>query len=156
MKGRKKSNVLDRFENKLMFEPNTGCWIWTSALSDKGYGLFRLSGKNVRAHRFSYTLYKGQIYKNLQVCHTCDTPCCVNPDHLFLGTLQDNMEDMRRKQRKPKQFGENHSHSRLTNNIVLEIRSLSNNMSHIEISNKFSISRRHVRDIINRKSWPHI
>ena len=89
----------DRFETK--FEPITesGCWIWMAGRFDTGYGSFWLNGTDVRAHRVAYELYVGAIPEGMWVLHRCDIRECVNPDHLFLGTHQDNMDDMARKGR---------------------------------------------------------
>jgi len=66
------------------------CWYWTGHLNSKGYGIF----KKKLAHRASYKLFVGPIPPDMLVCHTCDTPDCVNPEHLFLGTFKDNTRDM--------------------------------------------------------------
>lgn len=73
-------------------EPNTGCWLWVGHINRTGYGHMRVMGKTVMAHRLSYALLVKEP-KKLHVLHKCDTPCCVNPDHLFLGTNQDNVND---------------------------------------------------------------
>jgi len=91
-------SILERFESK--FQKTNGCWIWTGAKEKKGYGLFRLGTNNKIASRVSFVLYKGEIPKGKLVCHTCDTPSCVNPDHLFLGTHKENLEDMTKKNRR--------------------------------------------------------
>lgn len=93
----------ERFHQKYNVEP-TGCWIWTggSRLNGKGVPYPRHwsdSGKSVGAHRFSFELHNGPIPKGMYVCHRCDTPMCVNPEHLFIGTHRDNMRDMVEKSR---------------------------------------------------------
>ncbi|MEW2177163.1 HNH endonuclease signature motif containing protein [Streptomyces sp. NPDC005406] len=71
------------------------CWLWTGGLSDTGYGSFKDDQKrSMGAHRFSYQLHYDSIAEGMHVMHSCDTPACVNPHHLSLGTRQDNMRDM--------------------------------------------------------------
>ena len=81
--------------------PESGCWIWMGAWNGDGYGVVSktLTRDFQMAHRVFYTEHKGPIAEGLLVCHRCDTPQCVNPDHLFLGTHMDNMHDMIRKGR---------------------------------------------------------
>ena len=106
-------DVIRRFEDKFITEPNSGCWIWFAASDDKGYGRFRIGSKldgsrqNAIAPRVSWLIYRGDLPEELCVLHRCDNPACVNPDHLFLGTHLDNMHDCVQKNRTSK--GERHS-----------------------------------------------
>ncbi len=75
------------------------CWTWTGSLGKWGYGHFRVDSKTMLAHRVSWMLHNGEIPNGLFVCHHCDNPKCVNPEHLFLGTHQDNIDDMMSKGR---------------------------------------------------------
>jgi hypothetical protein len=83
----------------------TGCWIFTGALNNKGYGKIYLRTVNkktiiVQPHRVMYETHNGEIPKGKNVCHSCDTPACCNPDHLFVGTQKDNLHDMTDKGRR--------------------------------------------------------
>jgi hypothetical protein len=90
------NTIRSRFEEKLMYEPNTGCWLWTaSTRGNNNYGALRVGSSNtpMLAHRLSYIINKGIIPKDKQVLHTCDMALCCNPNHLYLGTQQENIKD---------------------------------------------------------------
>lgn len=82
--------------------PITGCWIWTGVPDKNGYGTTYWFGTKLRVHRAVYEAFYGPIPVGLNVCHTCDTPSCYRPDHLFLGTQLENIQDMTRKGRRGK------------------------------------------------------
>ncbi len=91
-------SILKRFWEKV--EKSDGCWIWKAFKNKQGYGRIGIAaGECVNAHRLSYVIHKGQIPEDHFICHTCDNPSCVNPEHLFTGTRQDNINDMMIKKR---------------------------------------------------------
>lgn len=85
--------VKERFDQKWSPEPFSGCWIWTASVDEQGYGFFKLNYKMRKSNRVSWELHFGKIPAGLCVLHKCDTPSCVNPSHLFLGTHSDNQVD---------------------------------------------------------------
>src|SRR5262249_35443379 len=86
-----KESLLDR----TIPEPNLGCWLWTGAVFNHGYGSACITRmKRTTAHRIAWMIFNGPIPDGLDVLHKCDVPLCVNPDHLFLGTAGDNVRDM--------------------------------------------------------------
>jgi len=83
------------FLDKISPEPNTGCWLWTAGNYRDNYGFFFLPEKKIYfAHRASYYFFKGEIPKDKIICHKCNTPECVNPQHLYAGSLSDNQNDI--------------------------------------------------------------
>jgi len=97
---RKYDSLAERFWVKVaVSEEPDGCWPWTAAVNNSGYGLFRLPHGNERAHRMAWRLTQGEIPKGMWVCHHCDNRRCVRPSHLFLGDPQANVDDMIAKDR---------------------------------------------------------
>jgi len=155
----RKKDTKQRFEAKFIKLSVDECWEWTAGLID-GYGQFKnRDGGERLAHRRSYTLYVGPIPNGMLVCHTCDNKICVNPKHLFLGTVQDNITDMVLKDRNAR--GERNFKAKLTDENVNEIRSLylrdsyhSSNAK--ELSKKFNVSVITIQRIVRNSSWKHL
>lgn len=149
--------ISERFEKNVFPEPNTGCFLWAGNQRKKqGYGGFRLLGKMELAHRVSYALYKGPI-KDKHVLHTCDNPNCVNPDHLFIGTHQDNMTDMKNKGRGVSHNGSKHYASKFTENQVKYIKYLlTQGVKQITIALMYRVHKGTIQGIASGKTWKHV
>lgn len=161
--GRKTVDPYRRFEAMYEAIPEAGCWIWLGSLSSglrpehQVYGKFSIDGKTMQANRASWVLFRGQIPEGMFVCHRCDVRSCVNPDHLFLGTQKQNLEDMVRKGRSPRPQGEKSGHAKITNEAVLEMRLLRRQGKKIkELADKFGVGPSHVSNIVRGMRWSHI
>ena len=108
-----------RFWSKV--DKTDNCWNWTAGKNEKGYGLIKYKGKTVSTHRLSYILHYGEIPDNKCVLHSCDNRSCVRPDHLFIGTNQDNMTDMQKKNRAFRGTGELNGNAKLSNQQTLDL-----------------------------------
>jgi len=116
-----KRSLSDRFWSKVAKREESECWEWIGATKFGGYGKLgnrKHSGSDIAAHRLSYELNVGQIPDGLCVYHKCDNPGCVNPNHLFLGTLADNNSDRESKGRGSDKHGEKNPRARLTPDVV--------------------------------------
>lgn len=133
---------------------DSGCWLWTGGRSTARngfqYGVMKVGGKPVRAHRVAWEVANGPIPAGAFVCHHCDTPLCVNPAHLFLGTHDDNMEDMARKGRGRSAMGMRHWKAKLTDDDVAEIRRrfTGRRGEQTQLAHAFGISTAHVHRIL--------
>ena len=130
-----------------------GCWLWNGSERSSGYGQFWANGKPVSAHRYSWGITYGPIPKGKCVCHKCDTPRCVRPEHLFVGTMAENNADKAMKNRAARLVGEQNPMTVLTVEDVKAIRSLNGKMTQRMIANMFGVAQGHVHRIINRTRW---
>ncbi len=149
------------------------CWLWVGGVLSDGYGGFGIQYHkhhySYRAHRISHSLaHNRPVPDNILVCHKCDNPLCVNPNHLFLGTPSDNSADMIEKGRSGKGRkkrpsscvrGESHGLAKLTTIEVQKIRTIvsqPNRQSYEQIGQQFGINQSHVRRIAEREVWKHV
>lgn len=150
---------LKDFEDRYMPEPNSGCWLWLLRGDKDGYGRLGfgvVDGKQVfyKAHRLSYFMFVGDP-GSLDVLHKCDTPACVNPDHLFLGTKSDNVADKVAKNRQDK--GDKHGRAKLTKDDVLEIRRrAASGEKHTDLANRFGVHYGHISALVRKRFWSHL
>jgi hypothetical protein len=174
-----------RFWRKVDRGSSDGCWLWIGARRGS-YGMFRpTADTQISSHRMAYELANGPIPDGLCVCHRCDNPLCVRPDHLWLGTIGENNADRVAKgrsatgdrsgprlhperlrrgpgsypNRRPEMYqGTNNKRARLTNEIVTAIRAeyATGTTTQEAIGRKYGISQPHVQQIVSRRIWTHI
>lgn len=166
----KVNHVVERFWSGVnKFGHPKGCWIWTRYRDEDGYGHFNIHRKDILAHRFSWMIHNSlPIPDGMLICHDCDNPPCVNPDHLFIGTHQDNRQDAVNKGRTAKGDksgmrlhpgllqGEKHGNAKLTTEQVIEIRRLKHTLSSRQLSERHGVTQAYIRAIILGLSWKHI
>lgn len=141
-----------RFMSKVAKDAVTGCWIWKAFTYPSGYGCFCLGRRSGRAHRAAWELFRGPIPQGLFVCHHCDVPACVNPDHLFLGRDRDNVADRDAKGRQAK--GESIGISRLDAEAVRAMRRmLESGEPPTRVAARFGVHRSTVRGVRDRLTW---
>lgn len=150
MKGYKPRPAEERFWSRVLIREANDCWLWLGCLTAVGYGNLGLPGrKSVGAHRFSWALANGPIPDGLWVLHRCDVRHCVNPSHLFLGTVADNQADMKSKGRAAR--GSRVPNSKLSPEHVLAIRASDEDLG--TLARRFNISKPTICDIRTRRSW---
>ncbi len=134
------------------FDKSIGCWEWKGNLNKGGYGRI---GEKGTAHRRAYEYTYGPIPKGMHVCHKCDNRKCVNPSHLFLGSIGENLQDMTNKGRRAR--GTSIASSKLNEEIVLEIRKMRlSGAKYTEIMDKFKTSKRLTSGICKNQQWNHV
>jgi hypothetical protein len=160
-------------------QKSDGCWLWTGARSGE-YGSVYVGGGTQHAHRAAYELTYGRVAAGVEVCHTCDTPLCVRPDHLFLGTHSENMQDMVSKgrhvaqaqrealprgdqhytRRKPHlvRRGEQAPTVKVTAGLVTEIRSRyqAGGITQRALAAEYGVALSTICRIVKRDSWQHV
>jgi hypothetical protein len=152
--------VAERFEQHIGPVTESGCILWTGPTDPDGYGSFKVTidnkRKHVRAHRVAYERVNGPIPCGQCVCHKCDTPLCINPEHMFLGTDTDNMADKTSKGRQAR--GASVGLAKMTEELVVELRRryAMGGISILDLAREFGITQNPAWMAIKRKTWKHI
>ncbi len=142
-----------RFMGKV--DRTVDCWVWTGATFPTGYGRFSAKRRPTLAHRVAFFIANDKLPGELVVCHRCDDKRCVNPAHLFLGTIGDNNTDRHRKGRDPR--GSTHGNSKLNEAIVQEARRRhSAGETCYRLARCYGVDENAVRQAVQRKTWKHV
>lgn len=152
------TSILDDYNHLIMADPNSGCWIWTGCLQWKGHGQLRKRGVTKSSHRMSWEITNGPIPTGLYVLHKCNNAPCVNPAHLYLGTHQDNMRDMRiAGTRKGKTHGERSGRALLKESDIpiIRARRAAGEVSRI-VAQDYGVSLACIEEIYKRRNWKHV
>lgn len=148
---------LERHQRKFMPEPNSGCWLWTAG-NVRRYGRCFHAGTVQGVTRIIYRIANGEIPPDKPfICHKCDTPECINPDHLVAGSHQDNMDDMVARDRHPRQRGVEKGLAILADEDVIEIRNLKRaGVSYRALARKFNVGKSTIYSASVGLSWTHV
>lgn len=135
-------------------EKTAGCWGWKAATNKAGYGIVNFKGKMTLAHRLSWESHFGFIHDDLFVCHKCDNPPCVNPDHLFLGTHRDNMKDRDHKGRGYDRNGVKNGRAKLNPSDIkgIKLRYFAGDLRS-SIADYYGITETHLYRIVKGTMW---
>jgi hypothetical protein len=153
---------IQRFWDSSIPEPNSGCFLWTKALTGTGYGQFRAGSlrdgtrRNVTASRYACELVHGAIPDGMQALHKCDNKICVNPDHLYIGTRSDNAKDAFARHRKipHRLVGADNPRAKLSEDQIRTIRDSEERSA--DLARRYGLSKTQVGHIRSRKSWAHV
>lgn len=170
----KRRDLRERFEEKFVRDPS-GCWLWTGAIGTHGYGVIGVGPHMVKtAHRISLLIYRGIDADENFVCHRCDVKACVNPDHLYVGTVKDNARDLmergnpyleirkhitsevetRRVKALPRGIKHHRSAAKINDDIALAIYRAQGSQQ--AIADEFGLCQQTVSQIKRRKTWRHV
>jgi hypothetical protein len=135
---------LTRLKKRVAINPITHCWEWQGAKTPKGYGLLQNGRTIVYAHRLMWKCVHGEV-ESFHVLHRCDNPCCINPEHLFLGTNKDNIQD---------KIGKNRAGYKLNIEAIKDIRT--SKCSQKELAEKYGVRIGCIHAVLKRRTWKHV
>lgn len=152
--------IEERLKRNMRVNPVSGCWEWQGC-KRSGYGHTIVGSRtdgtrhSERAHRLAYMVWNGEIPRGYDVCHKCDNPACINPNHLFVGTRQDNVDDRERKGRNVIKIGEEQPRSKLTKKVVKEARweRAYRGTSFQKLADKYGVSKKTMQNAIAGVTW---
>lgn len=154
--------VKEQFLEKVLMEPNTGCWYWLGPITVQGYASVK-SKYNFgfcNGSRLSYYLFKGEFDTKKLALHHCDNPRCVNPDHLYIGDHKDNSNDKHRRHRDSPRKGELNGRSKLSNDQIIEIRNRYKRKSEkdnaVEIAKDYGVTSSMIYFVVKNLNWRHV
>jgi hypothetical protein len=171
MRGKKVTDLREHFWSKVERREQAECWAWCGAKLKTGYGSIRVDYRALRAHRVAFELEVGSIPIGLDVCHTCDNRICVNPQHLFLGTRKENMQDAKNKGRlvrgpatpeerarltsiAPGLKGEDHPRAKLTWDFVRSVRArVLAGEKQVDLARQYNLNVQYLNGIIKGRLW---
>jgi hypothetical protein len=151
------ASLWDRFHAKIEPVTESGCWIWTASIRRTGYGRLGLGRRRERdadAHRIAWQLYRGDIPAGLWVLHRCDVRCCVNPEHLYLGTIKDNAKDRVLRGRQHDTRGMRSGSAKLTEDAVRHI--ARREMSSRKYGKLYGVGRSTIQNIWTGDTWSSV
>lgn len=152
--------IKERLIGKTVTNSITGCWEWQGS-NRNGYGRTIIGSRKdgtrrtITVHRLAYSLWNGEIPDGYEVCHRCDNPCCINPEHLFVGTRQDNIDDRERKHRNVIKFGEEQPNAKLTKKAVKDARweHCFKGTSFEKLAKQYGVSKKTMQNAIKGVTW---
>lgn len=150
----KGNRVQDNFWDTAEYITETGCLIWMRGDNAQGYGRVCFDGRQYHAHRIAWSLINGPIEIGKYILHHCDTPACINPRHLFIGTHADNSRDMVKKGRGAGTKGVSHNKAVLTDSQILEIRG--SDVKNVVLCKKYNVHHSTIARVRRGDTWSHV
>jgi len=150
-----KTKEVERFWSRVNRLGVDDCWVWVGRINPDGYGMFDYGNRGESSHRYVWRLFTGEdIPSGMVICHKCDNPPCCNPNHLFLGTVQDNVKDRDSKGRQRSHKGSDNNRAVLNEDKVRKIKQLrKDGMEYQKIADFMGVSNGCVNHIINGRHW---